>query len=96
MGEIIAVCQPLFFLGRSIPFGPEKLKVKLKKKQEGRRYHYSKALLNSKQQSKRNDNHKKPLSLNFSSTIDAPLYETPEVILFISIALSLKQRLNGE
>ncbi|KAM5581342.1 hypothetical protein ABKV19_010523 [Rosa sericea] len=68
MAGVVALCQPLFILGTSLPFRPEKLKVKLKK---GRRRHYAKAVLNS--------DHKKPLTVNLSSTIDAPLYESPEV-----------------
>ncbi|XP_040371476.1 uncharacterized protein LOC112189595 [Rosa chinensis] len=63
----VALCQPLFILGTSLPF-PEKLKVKLKK---GRQRHYAKAVWNS--------DHKKPFTVNLSSTIDAPLYESPEV-----------------
>ncbi|XP_062030104.1 uncharacterized protein LOC133745954 isoform X2 [Rosa rugosa] len=67
MVGVFALCQPLFILGTSLPF-PEKLKVKLKK---GRQCHYAKAVWNS--------DHKKPFTVNLSSTIDAPLYESPEV-----------------
>ncbi|KAL6136514.1 hypothetical protein ACLB2K_061809 [Fragaria x ananassa] len=73
MVEAVTSCQPLFVLGSGMRFRPEKLKVKLKK---DNRCHYAKAVLNSKQQPKKD--HKKPLTVNLSTTIDAPLYESPE------------------
>nr|XP_004306128.2 PREDICTED: uncharacterized protein LOC101292624 [Fragaria vesca subsp. vesca] len=74
MVEAVTSCQPLFVLGSGMRFRPEKLKVKLKK---DNRCHYAKAVLNSKQQPKKD--HKKPLTVNLSTTIDAHLYESPEV-----------------
>lgn len=78
MVEAVTSCQPLFVLGSGMRFRPEKLKVKLKK---DNRCHYAKAVLNSKQQPKKD--HKKPLTVNLSTTIDAPLYESPEVLIFV-------------
>ncbi|XP_050379988.1 uncharacterized protein LOC126797395 [Argentina anserina] len=73
MVEAVTLCQPSFILGRGLPFCSEKLKVKMK----DRRCHYAKAVLNSKQEPKKD--HNKPFTVNLSSTSDAPLYESLEV-----------------
>ncbi|XP_040371474.1 uncharacterized protein LOC112191031 isoform X3 [Rosa chinensis] len=68
MVEAIAVCR---ILDRGMPSGPEKLKVKLKKKQQDRHCHYAKALFNLPKK----DDQMKPLTLHHRITTVALLCE---------------------
>ncbi|XP_062009874.1 uncharacterized protein LOC133726356 isoform X3 [Rosa rugosa] len=72
MVEAIAVCR---ILDRGMPSRPEKLKVKLKKKQQDRHCHYAKALFNSFNLPKKDDQ-MKPLTLHHRITTVALLCES--------------------
>nr|XP_028963658.1 uncharacterized protein LOC103442380 isoform X1 [Malus domestica] len=97
MGEFAAAaglfsvghCQPLFFPGSGMCFGPENIVCKPIRKQES--ICRAKAVLKSKKTMQ----HREPLNFYFRYTFDAPLNESPAV-LYSSLSLSLSLSLSNK